>query len=180
MESLKLTNNTNILNVIVLTSVILIIGLIIYNYYKAYQLAHFDCGCGNTNIPPVQQVVQKCGPIKSNNTLTDKYLNNTIKQNSVVKHDKPQIALYYAMWCGHSLNFLSEWEKVKKEVANSELKNAIVCEEYDCDKNREICTDNKINGYPSLIFHKTDGTKIDFPNQPRTFELVMAFIKENL
>jgi hypothetical protein len=195
MES---SNNINVFNIIVLTSVILIIGLIIYNYYKVHQLA--NCGCGNTNTPPP---VQKCGMVSTaGNNYTNELSNNDTNElsnndtNELSNNDtnepsnnvaieqynnaKTRLVLYYTTWCGHSKHFMSEWDKIKKEVSNGDLKNTITCEEFDCDKSQQICKNDKILGFPSLILHKSNGTKIDYPNQARTFDLVMAFIKNNL
>jgi len=176
METTKQTSDTSLFTAIILIGVILIIGLIIYNYYKANQgtqLDHFDCGCGNAKIPPVviQRTPQSIQQVQPQPT-----------QNEPMKNTgKSQIVLYYATWCGHCKKFAPEWEKVKNDVTNSNLNNTITCVEYDCDKSQQICSNSGVRGFPSLILYKNDGTKVNYPDtQPRTHDLVMKFINQNV
>jgi len=183
METTKQTSNTSLFTAIILVGIILIIGLIIYNYYKANQgtqLDHFDCGCGNANIPPV--VIQQTPQSIQQTPQSIQQVQPQPIQNEPMKNtEKSQIVLYYATWCGHCKKFAPEWEKVKNDVTNSDLNNVIMCVEYDCDLSRQICSNSKIQGFPSLILYKKDGTKVNYPDtQPRTHDLVMKFINQNM
>jgi thioredoxin-like negative regulator of GroEL len=102
-------------------------------------------------------------------------LKNSTKESMQSVKPSNNFVLYYADWCGHSRNFLSEWQKIK--IASH--KN-VKCMEYECDKNKKICQQNNITGYPAMILHKVDGSSIKYPDdQPRTKDKVLEFIAKN-
>jgi Thioredoxin domain-containing protein len=162
MEYFGLTKNTNTFGIIVLLSIILVISLIIYNCYKANQFVYFDCGCGKNISENTPKIIQ--GFDNTNNVNCD---------------EKHKIILYYANWCGHSRNFLPEWEKLKKEIENSELKNVIVAQQYECDKDKKMCEQNNIRGFPTMILHKINGDNVNYQNE-RTVESILDFIRKNI
>jgi thiol-disulfide isomerase/thioredoxin len=123
------------------------------------------------------QKVNICGDGKP----LDEQQINTQEENKElmgdVSQNKNKLVLYHTEWCGYSKIFLPEWEKIKK----SELANTMIFEQYDCDRSKNICNANEINGYPSLIFFNKNGSKVKFPdNKSRNYETVMQFINENL
>jgi thiol-disulfide isomerase/thioredoxin len=124
------------------------------------------CGCNYDKTQPqpvqLQPLVQVVSQNNSNN-------NNKVGGNKLI--------LYYAMWCGYSKQFLPVWEKIKAEV-NSKQELNVSCEQYECDEQREICNVEQIDGFPSMILVKSDGTKIPYKNQ-RSVEAVLSFLNTN-
>jgi len=93
-----------------------------------------------------------------------------------IDNNKFSLNLYYASWCGHSKNFMPDWEKVK-----TQLSDVIECREHECDNNVEFCRLGGAKGYPSIVLNKPDGSIISFPNdKPRTPEEIIKFVKESI
>jgi hypothetical protein len=103
--------------------------------------------------------------------------NNTVISNKEsLESPQNNLILYYTNWCGHSQNFMSDWQKIKVT-----LKGKVKCTEYECDKNEQICKDNGILGYPSIILQKVNGIKVKYPDdQPRTELKVIEFVNNNI
>lgn len=167
-------NNLCNANVIIFVLIAFIVLLIIYNYCKVSGLS---CGCNETM--NVCGGGQQNNNIALNNDLVSLNSNNaTLQTNNDTTNNsgKAIITLFHTTWCGYSRQFMPEWEKVKNAI-NS---NTTIAQEYDCDKNKDICMKNKIAGYPGLTLTKTNGTVVNFPNtMPRNYDTVMNFIKQN-
>lgn len=166
---MKLLEFNNVLNIVILIGIIIVITLIIKNYIKVNQIASINCECNNKN--------------NINESIKEHIDPESINQNisNSIPEGKTQLVLYYTEWCGYSKQFLPEWKKIKEEITNSNLNNIITLMEYDCDKTKNICMDNNINGYPTLIFHKANGQKVNYPdNMQRNAQSVISFVKSNL
>lgn len=57
------------------------------------------------------------------------------------------LILFYWSECGHCAIFRPEWEKLKKELVNSDIQT----KEYEYNKNREIINKYKIMAFPTLL-----------------------------
>lgn len=90
---------------------------------------------------------------------------------------KPELVLYYAMWCQHSKNFLPEWEKfvayAKQNLPQINV-SSIRCEGGD----EATCLQKGIEGYPMVVLYKDDGEK-NFMAE-RTMEKLVEFVEENI
>lgn len=151
----------NAVNIIVIIAVVVIVILLAYNHIK---ISHV-----NYNTPKCD-----CVPIKSPNANDKNTEKNIVNESINSENNKPVLGLYYTAWCGFSKSFFPEWEKIKQE-----LKEEVVCEQYNCDESNEICNRNNIRGYPSLILHKINGTKIPYNGQ-RDVISVCKFVREKL
>jgi hypothetical protein len=161
--------NSTVINTVIIISIIVVIMLIIYNYIEPRNKLHLpilklgmqksECNCNNDKKELSAPIV-----LIKNETMT-----NT--------STKPILTLYYTDWCGYSKMFMAEWDKIK----NSELSNIVNFEQYECDKNSQKCKENNIHGYPSLILHKNDGSKLQFPdNKQRNLDGITSFVKSNI
>merc|ERR1711881_463484 len=74
---------------------------------------------------------------------------------------------FFAPWCGHCKRLAPTWEELAGKFAeNAGVKIAKVdCTEGN-NKNREICTAQGVNGFPTLNIYK-DGEKVDEYNGKR-------------
>jgi thiol-disulfide isomerase/thioredoxin len=101
--------------------------------------------------------------IPSQKKITDGYTNTS--------SDKNKLTLYYASWCGWSKKFLPIWEEFKKNnTANIEI------ETIECTDGNEKCA--RVQGFPSIILHKTDGSEVEFQNE-RTVAGLTQFVTSN-
>jgi len=83
------------------------------------------------------------------------------------------IKLFYAPWCPHCKNMMSEWEKLPKKLNGT----GVQVDKVDCDANPEVAKDNDVDGFPTIILFK-DGKAIPF-NGERTAEDIVKFINTN-
>lgn len=91
--------------------------------------------------------------------------------------DKDEIVLYYAMWCGYSRAFLPEWEKFE-QLAGSQFPNLKVSR-VRCEGGMErACSEKGVDGYPTVILYKKDGSKRSFQDD-RTMDKLVSFVKNN-
>lgn len=154
--------NEHIVNtcVVILLIAILFMTFVNFNQINNTQQQENYCGCDK----PVQQTIYNLKNVAADNTL-----------KNIDNDNKNKLVLYYAMWCGYSRQFLPTWEQIKLEILNTSDINT-VCEQYDCSQQQNNC--DGIEGYPTIILIKPDGTKIPY-NNARSLEAMMSFVNEN-
>lgn len=104
--------------------------------------------------------------------IKEKYADNTTDDS------KNKIVLYYADWCGHSNNFLPIWKKFINEC-KSEYPNVLI-DTIECSGgNSDMCLQKGIEGFPTVMMYKTDGSSQQF-NDNRTVEALLSFVKKNV
>ena len=98
------------------------------------------------------------------------------RQPSQMTTNSARLILYYADYCGHCKNFMPTWKQLKE---GNDLPG-ITFEEFDCVAQQNVCASNGITGYPTIVLSKADGSKVQYPPQPRTYNMVVDFVKKNL
>lgn len=87
---------------------------------------------------------------------------------------------FFAPWCGHCKRLAPTWEELAGKFAeNAGVKIAKVDCTEDNNKNREICTAQGVNGFPTLNIYK-DGEKVDEYNGKRAIDDLEAFVNKHL
>jgi len=81
------------------------------------------------------------------------------------EEDKPCATLYYTSWCGFSQKFLPEWEKFEKRInSDPKMKSKLKLKKIQCDGgNENMCNEQGITGYPTVIINFPDDTKVPIP-----------------
>lgn len=165
---LDFLKNEHIVNtcVIILLIALLFMTFINFNKINNNQQQENYCGCNQ----PVQQPNIDNNIVNVNNVVSNISTNNDKNNNN-----KNKLVLYYAMWCGHSRQFLPIWEQIKSVIINTPDLNTI-CEQYDCEEQKMNC--QGVRGFPSIMLIKPDGTKISYDNA-RSPEAMLAFVDAN-
>ncbi|KAB7507841.1 Thioredoxin domain-containing protein 5 [Armadillidium nasatum] len=85
---------------------------------------------------------------------------------------------YYAPWCGHCKRLAPIFEELGKKFVGFE---GVTIAKVDCTQevNRDLCSNEKINGFPTLILYK-DGEKQAEYNGDRSLSDMAEFITSRL
>ena len=90
-------------------------------------------------------------------------------------YKKPELYLFKANWCGYCTNFKPVWETLQ----NSNLKEKVNFYTLDDNTDKEIISEWKINGYPTIILKKGDNDEIEY-NGERSLTKIEEFINKNI
>lgn len=118
---------------------------------------------------------KSCHPTSCKNAqIKDEGFNSQNNQDN----KNNEIILYYATWCGHSKNFLPEWEKFENYAKNY-LQNIKVRREQCENGNEKFCTEKGVHGYPTVIFYLKNGSKQIYSGE-RKMDNLIDFAKKNM
>ena len=114
---------------------------------------------------------------------TDKYLKYKAKYNSLKKElnqhtvksgGTDKLILLHANWCGHCTQFMATWNKIQQ--TNQKYPN-VIFKSYEDAANRHIMNKYNVQGYPTIIFEKSDNTIIQFTGNRTETELQNFILK---
>lgn len=103
----------------------------------------------------------------------------SVKSTKPTESKKSKIILMWAEWCGHCVNFKPEFDKCRKEVADSSLKDHIEVLDFNEKDYPEKIKEYGGKGFPTVVFEDIDG-KFDSYEGPRTSEALIEFINTKL
>lgn len=136
-------------------------------------------------VKPNQKAVSS--PLNTPSPLPDTKAVESQKASKALKASKlsklSKLSYYYMNGCTFCKQFKPEWEQLKRTVASTPLNNIIELYENDCNENPAGCSsdDRKyINGFPTVLLEKIDGSKVVYTDFPRTHNSVLKFLEENL
>lgn len=157
------------------------------NYYqKEKDTQNTNCDCSVNVQEAIQKAMQQ---VVKQNSQTE-HLNSQLEQkkeqlkllndNNNNNDNKAILMFYYVDGCKFCREFKPEWEKINDAINNSNLKNIIKTESINCEQNRDRCSLETLNGFPTIILQKVNNTKVVYNDYPRTLQSVLNFIKQNL
>ena len=87
------------------------------------------------------------------------------------------VALFYADWCPHCVNFKPHFKKAMSSLNGQARKDGkkMRLEMVDCDANKEISRKYDVSGYPTVKLIKDDGTQVEYSGE-RTYEGLRKYL----
>ena len=116
------------------------------------------------------------------NIITPKYVANKefIPESEVAKQNKQaDLYFFYTNWCPYCKKALPEWNKLKEKLENGTIKDyKVKFYEIDCEKNKELAEQQKIEGYPTIKL-MVNGQTIEYDAKPN-YDTLMQFLNSSL
>lgn len=163
---LKFIKKECIIDTFIVLLIVAIISMTAFNFNQVNSSFNENfCNCSNiqSSIPPIE------------NNFTNINNNNSVNNTSNIDTStNNKLVLYYATWCGYSMQFMPIWENIKQALETSNT--SVICEQHKCDNNSQICSSENIEGFPTLMLIKSNGSKIIY-NGPRSVDAVVSFVK---
>lgn len=110
-------------------------------------------------------------------TNTNQNIVNNMKGGSKSYADyasKPMIMLFHAGWCGHCVEFMPTFEKLKREYVNPDKLNVVKIS----DKNTKLIDTYQIGGFPTIKLY--DGKNFHEYNGGRDIVSIRHFVNSIL
>lgn len=92
--------------------------------------------------------------------------------DQAVSDNENILVKFYAPWCGHCQTLAPEYE----EAALALKKENIPLAKLDCTDNMEICTENGIQGYPTVKLYRS-GVPVDYDDL-RSSSAIISWMKK--
>jgi len=83
---------------------------------------------------------------------------------------------FYAPWCGHCKRLAPTWEDLGKKFASNEN---VKIAKVDCTQHREVCSENGVRGFPTLILFRNGKKEIEH-NGPRDLDTLYSFVRDKM
>jgi protein disulfide-isomerase len=77
-------------------------------------------------------------------------------QTRVTLTDDPWFIKFYAPWCHHCQAMASNWKQLAKEMTGK-----LNIGEVNCDKEKRLCKDVRVRGYPTILFLR-GGERVEY------------------
>ncbi|KAJ4768102.1 Disulfide-isomerase-like protein [Rhynchospora pubera] len=91
-----------------------------------------------------------------------------------VGQDRGALVEFFAPWCGHCIKLAPEYEQLAsyfKQVADT-----VLIAKVNCDENKDLCVDNEVTGYPTILWFSKGSLEAKRYHGIRTIEAFAEFV----
>jgi len=92
--------------------------------------------------------------------------------HSTLKNKKHALVMFYAPWCGHCKAFKPAFQEAAESLKDNKQVRLVG---VDCTKNKKICEEYEITGYPTIKYFSHGKVKEDYPGT-RTKDAVIEYL----
>jgi thiol-disulfide isomerase/thioredoxin len=110
--------------------------------------------------------------------MSDKLINSTsVKPNLTPAKGECVVALFYADWCPHCVNFKPHFKKAMSSLNGKTGKDGkkMRLEMVDCDADKNISKKYDVSGYPTVKLINDDGQQVEYGGE-RTYEGLRKYL----
>lgn len=85
------------------------------------------------------------------------------------------VALFYADWCPHCVEFKPDYKKAMSSLSGNKYKGkALRLELVDCVANKSIASENNVSGFPTVKIFTDDNKSSEYSGE-RTYEGLTSY-----
>jgi len=110
--------------------------------------------------------------------MSDKLISSTsVKPNLTPAKGECVVALFYADWCPHCVNFKPHFKKAMSSLNGKTGKDGkkMRLEMVDCDADKNISKKYDVSGYPTVKLINDDGQQVEYGGE-RTYEGLRKYL----
>ena len=110
--------------------------------------------------------------------MSDTLIDSTsVKPNLSPAKGECVVALFYADWCPHCVNFKPHYKKAMAELNGKPGKDGkkLRLEMVDCDADKNISKKYDVSGYPTVKLIKDNGQQVEYGGE-RTYEGLRKYL----
>ena len=100
-----------------------------------------------------------------------------LQESFQVTGKKDVFILYYADWCGHCKSMKPAWHAMKKSL-KQKIPHLLI-KEVNAGDNSEVAAEENIEGFPSCILKRKDGTREEYSGD-RSAKDLEKFCTDNI
>ncbi|XP_065196140.1 protein disulfide-isomerase A4-like [Sycon ciliatum] len=93
---------------------------------------------------------------------------------STIKKGDGMLVKFYVRWCGHCRLMGAEWDKAAR--ACEKLNPPMKMYQVDCEAEKDLCNENKVDSYPTLRFYR-DGKIVEPYHGERKKKAFMDYLR---
>lgn len=148
---------------------LVVIGLLVIIVLVIYFV---NCKNKNTNNAHTEGMISST--TYNTKPVNDKFMGDRFDFNKTNKRN--YLVLFYADWCGHCKNFMPIWDKFAQQ--NSSHNNFVV-QKVSCEQNKQLCQQQKVEGFPTVRFYRADGKVVEYTGD-RSMDSLKKFTHDNM
>ena len=104
---------------------------------------------------------------------------NSSPPNLTPESDETVVALFYADWCPHCVDFKPDFEQAMEELNNTTPKSKkLRFEMVDCTETNSLSKEHNVSGYPTVKILGSDGKSSEYSGKRKYADLKKYLVND--